>query len=298
MGSQRRQIRSSSLVATALFVASGCADRFDPQGGEHGDCDQGAAGCACLDGLCQFGLSCDSGVCIDHGNDDRLPPPDTDGDEVGDDDGSEGPGDSGGSSGSSGSCFGHCSQGVPDGDGMCFCTPTCAGLGTCCADYEEACPVPAGCATNNECSEDEVCSASTHECVPAYGTVFDVYVHFEDTSGMCWDADECAPDPFFKAWLMAADCNGGGEEIEIGRAYYYLVNTYVADWAPPFAHAVEDGQTLAIGVWDMDIESQSAQGMACCAWTFDGVQGENNLNGGELVCTGQGRLLTATFVAQ
>lgn len=289
-------------VAAAVVVALvlvGCPARFDGQAdgtmSTGGECSPGEEGCPCLTGLCQFGLACDVDLdrCVDQGDGggDAPPPPDTEGEEGGADTGTSDTGTS------SGSCVNHCGEGVPDGDGTCFCTPTCAGLGTCCADYDEACPDAPGC-TNEECPDDQICSVGTQQCEPVYGHAFDVYVHFEDTSGFCWDTPgACEPDPFFNALLApnAASCT----YTEVVHSSGWLSDTYVASW-PAFSYTVNDGDILMFVTSDWDPEDPPGPTImpTCCLIALQGTDGVAKLRDGEGMCMWEGGLLRTTFVAQ
>lgn len=195
------------------------------------------------------------------------------------------------SDGEPGSCVGHCGAGA---DG-CFCTPTCTQLGTCCADYEEACP---SCTSNTECSDEQVCSVSTQHCTPAYGHDYDVAVHFETTTGVCWDQDaSCEPDPLL---IVCHDtlltCDFACPEIVVELPA--VVDAYEASW-PTFSLVVNDGDILKFLVGDED--QFRPQQMLCCPVPLEGVGGVVSLKDGHILCENpelQNGLLELTFTPQ
>jgi len=138
----------------------------------------------------------------------------------------------------------------------------------------------------------------TEQCEPAYGHAFGVYVHFEDTTGYCWDTPgACAPDPFFNAFRAPSKTSCAYSEQL--HASPFLSDTYVASW-PAFSHTVNDGDILMFITSDWDPEDPPGPIMmpTCCIIALEGAEGVAKLKTGQGMCMWSGGLLQTTFVAQ
>jgi hypothetical protein len=236
--------RASYLLAFVVLL--GCSGGDETESSSNtattltsgtGGCTPGTEACECIEGgQCVSGLVCASNVCVDIGGtggaDETGMKPGT----SGVDDTTTGP--------PSGSCEGSCGEYVIDGD--CFCIPSCEFSGSCCADYETACP--GECVVNNQCADDEVCSASSQTCVPAYGHGYEVRVdRWEDHTPDCWDALDCEADVYFRAF------HGNQGEIYESSTKTDVV---VASWSSePFELSIDSSKVFQVVFYDFDTTS-------------------------------------------
>jgi hypothetical protein len=261
-------IRVSSLPLALAFLAAGC----QPDASEDG-CQPGTEACVCIEGgLCVPGLVCASNVCVDLDETTGMAPdsggsgkPGTASDGAttstsGDTSG----GTSGGTSttttstgGPSGSCVGQC--GGLGSDGSCWCDAACDALANCCDDFLDACP--GLCASKFDCADDEVCSTSTGECVPALPHTYSIYVDlWRDYGPVCWDVDECLADVYFNMYV-------GGTFVTSSVVWDDVID---ASWATPGVANLTADRTFVVEFYDYDALDENDLVTWYCPTNIDG----------------------------